>query len=168
MLCRRHSICIRNICLMYNYRVYNNLFWIFLIQMEYCLQSMCNHMVQRAASVISPFHLILLGWYKINDSNIYLFNFISSFVYMTAKTWSILITSPSNLPHRSCSENMEYIDHFTVEPTPQELQLRYGVYWSLHRRTYPTGAAAKIWSILITLPSNLPHRSCSKDMEYKL
>ena len=33
MLCRRYSICIRNICLLYNYRVYNNLFWIFLIQM---------------------------------------------------------------------------------------------------------------------------------------
>ena len=35
MLCRRYSIWIRNICLMYNYSVYNNLFWIFLIQMEY-------------------------------------------------------------------------------------------------------------------------------------
>ena len=26
---------VKNICLMYNYRVYNNLFWIFHIQMEY-------------------------------------------------------------------------------------------------------------------------------------
>ena len=34
----------RNICLMYKYRVYNNLFWIFLIQMEYRLQSMYNHL----------------------------------------------------------------------------------------------------------------------------
>ena len=60
MLCRRYSIFIRNICLMYNYRVYNNLFWIFLIQMKYHLQSMYNHMVRRAASVISPFYFILL------------------------------------------------------------------------------------------------------------
>jgi len=27
--CRLYSICIRNICLIYIYRVYNNLFWIF-------------------------------------------------------------------------------------------------------------------------------------------
>ena len=27
--CRLYSICIRNICLIYKYRVYNNLFWIF-------------------------------------------------------------------------------------------------------------------------------------------
>ena len=60
MLSRRYSIFIRNICLMYNYRVYNNLFWIFLIQMKYHLQSMYNHMVGRAASVISPFYFILL------------------------------------------------------------------------------------------------------------
>ena len=45
---------------MYNYRVYNNLFWIFLIQMEYRLQSMYNHMVGRVVSVLSPFYLILL------------------------------------------------------------------------------------------------------------
>ena len=51
----------KKICLMYNYRVYNNLFWIFLIQMEYRLQSMHNHMVGRAASVVSPFYSILLG-----------------------------------------------------------------------------------------------------------
>ena len=48
MLCRRYSIWIRNICLMYNYHVHNNLFWIFHIQMEYRLQSMNNHMVGRA------------------------------------------------------------------------------------------------------------------------
>ena len=54
------SIWIRNICLM-NYRVYNNLFWIFLIQMEYRLQSKYNHMVGRAASFVSPFYSILLG-----------------------------------------------------------------------------------------------------------
>ena len=30
-----YSIWIRNICPMYRYRVYNNLFWIFLLQMEY-------------------------------------------------------------------------------------------------------------------------------------
>ena len=36
MLCRWYFIWIQNICLMFNYRVYNNLFWIlFLIQMEY-------------------------------------------------------------------------------------------------------------------------------------
>ena len=35
MLCRRFFICLRNICLMYNYRIYNNLFWIFLIHMEF-------------------------------------------------------------------------------------------------------------------------------------
>ena len=29
---------------MYNYRVYNNLFWIFLIQMKYRLKSMYNHL----------------------------------------------------------------------------------------------------------------------------
>ena len=48
---------------MYNDRVYNNLFWIFLIQMEYRLQSMYieyNHMVGRAAPVVSPFYFILL------------------------------------------------------------------------------------------------------------
>ena len=48
---------------MYNYRVYNNLFWIFLIQMKYRLQSMYNHMVGRAASVVSPFYSILLVFY---------------------------------------------------------------------------------------------------------
>ena len=58
MLFRRFSICIRNICLMYNYRVYNNLFWIVLTQMEY--QSMYYQMVGRAASVVSPFYSILL------------------------------------------------------------------------------------------------------------
>ena len=62
MLCRRYSDWIRNICLMYKYHVYNNLFWIFLIQMEYCLQSMYNCMVGRAASFLSPFYSILLGW----------------------------------------------------------------------------------------------------------
>ena len=41
----------KNICLMYNYRVHNNLFWIFLIQMECArLRSMYNQMVGR----ISP------------------------------------------------------------------------------------------------------------------
>ena len=54
MLCRRYSIC------MYNYRVYNNLFWIFYKEMEYRLQSMYNHMVGRATSVISPFYFMLL------------------------------------------------------------------------------------------------------------
>ena len=61
MLCRRNFIKIINICLMYNYRVYNNLSWIFLIQMEYRLQSMCNHMVGLAASVVSPFYSVFLG-----------------------------------------------------------------------------------------------------------
>ena len=72
MLFRRYSIWIRNICLMYNYRVYNNLFWIFLIQMEYRLQSMYNHMVGQAASVVSPFYFILLGCprcMKVNSPN---------------------------------------------------------------------------------------------------
>ena len=52
MLCRR-------ICRMYNYRVYNNL--LFLIQMEYRLQSMYNHWVGRAVSIVSPFYFKLLG-----------------------------------------------------------------------------------------------------------
>ena len=63
MLCRRYSIWIRNICLMYIYCVYNNLYWIFLPQMEwikYRLQNMYNHMVGWAASVVSPFYFILL------------------------------------------------------------------------------------------------------------
>ena len=34
---------------------------IFLIQMEYRLQSMYNHMIGRAASVVSPLYSILLG-----------------------------------------------------------------------------------------------------------
>ena len=46
---------------MYNYRVYNNLFWIILIKMEYRLQSMNNHMVGQTASVKSPFYIILPG-----------------------------------------------------------------------------------------------------------
>ena len=37
-----YSICIRNIFLMYNYRVYNNLFLIFLIQKEYTSYSFCT------------------------------------------------------------------------------------------------------------------------------
>ena len=61
MLCRQYSIGIRNICLIYNYRVYNNLFWIFLLQMEYRLRSMYNHMVGQAASALSPLYSILLG-----------------------------------------------------------------------------------------------------------
>ena len=40
---------------MYNYRVFNNLFWIFIIQMEYRLQSM----VERTVSVIYPFYSLL-------------------------------------------------------------------------------------------------------------
>ena len=61
---------------MYNYRVYNNLFWIFLTQMDYRLQSMLiDHMVGRAASVVSlylpsikyslgvPFHYLLKVWF---------------------------------------------------------------------------------------------------------
>ena len=55
------SLKIRNICLMYNYRVYHNLFWIFLLLMEYRLQSMYNHMVERSTSVISPFYFIRLA-----------------------------------------------------------------------------------------------------------
>ena len=45
-----------NICLMYSYRVYNNQYWIFIIQMKYRLQIMYNHMVGRTASVVSPFY----------------------------------------------------------------------------------------------------------------
>ena len=45
-----------------NYRVYNNLFWIFLIQMNYRLQSMYKHMVGRAESVVSPFYFIPLAY----------------------------------------------------------------------------------------------------------
>ena len=52
---------IRNICLMYNNRVYHNLFWIFLLLMEYRLQSMLNHIVGRPTSVVSPFKFILLA-----------------------------------------------------------------------------------------------------------
>ena len=44
MLCRRFFIWIRNICLMYNYRVYNNLFWIFHIQI-YKLVLVCSTLV---------------------------------------------------------------------------------------------------------------------------
>ena len=51
---------------MYKYRVNNNLFWIFLIQMKYRLQSMYNHMVGRAASFVSPFYSILLGYYLLS------------------------------------------------------------------------------------------------------
>ena len=51
MLCRRYFIWIRNIWLMYNYRVYNNLFWIFLIQMDRANRVIC----------ISPFYFILLA-----------------------------------------------------------------------------------------------------------
>jgi len=47
---------------MYNYREYKNLFWIFLIQMEYRLQSINNQMVGRAASAISPFYFLLPGF----------------------------------------------------------------------------------------------------------
>ncbi len=36
---------------------------IFLIQMKYRLQSMHTHMVGRAASFVSPFYSILLGFY---------------------------------------------------------------------------------------------------------
>ena len=47
---------------MYNYREYNNLFWIFLIQISTPLQSMYNHMVGRTASVISiPYSLARTG-----------------------------------------------------------------------------------------------------------
>ena len=49
-----------HICLMYNYRVHN-LFWIFLIQMKYHLQSMYNHVVGRTVSIIPPFYSLLLG-----------------------------------------------------------------------------------------------------------
>jgi len=55
MLHRRYSICIRNIYLMYNYHVYNNLLW------SNRLQSMHNHMVGRVASVLSPFCVLLPG-----------------------------------------------------------------------------------------------------------
>ena len=50
---------------MYSYRVYNNLFWIFLIQMKYRLQSMFNHVVGRAASDASPFSIP----YSLSKSN---------------------------------------------------------------------------------------------------
>ena len=58
---------------MYIYRIYNNLFWIFLLQMEYRLQSMYNHMVGRTASVVSPFYSILPGENRPNmlTANIY-------------------------------------------------------------------------------------------------
>ena len=61
MLCRRYFIWIRNICLMYNYRVYNNIFWMFLTQMEYRLQIMYNHMVGFGVSCISLVYSILIS-----------------------------------------------------------------------------------------------------------
>ena len=48
-LCRQYFIWIRNICLMYN-----NQFWIFLIQMMHHLQSMYNHMVGCQLCRINP------------------------------------------------------------------------------------------------------------------
>ena len=55
MLCRRYSIWIRSICLMYNYRVYNNLFWIFLYKWSTLLQSMeIIYMVGRARQLYLP------------------------------------------------------------------------------------------------------------------
>ena len=59
MLCRRYSIRIRNIQLLYTRYLYIR--QIFLIQMEYRLQSMYINIVMRAASFVSPFYSILLG-----------------------------------------------------------------------------------------------------------
>ena len=84
MLCRRCSIFKRNICLMYNYRLYDNIFWIFLIPTEYSLQSMYNHMVGQATSVVSPLYFILLGdniWYTWRAANVQNKTFI--------KIWSL-------------------------------------------------------------------------------
>ena len=59
MICRLYSICLRNIQnrLLYTRKSYIR--QIFLFQMKYCLQSMYNHMVGRASSVVSPFYSIL-------------------------------------------------------------------------------------------------------------
>ena len=56
---------------MYNYRVYNNLFWIFLYKWSTRLETTHNHMVGRAASVISPFYSLLPDFnaYKDMKSN---------------------------------------------------------------------------------------------------
>jgi hypothetical protein len=56
---------------MYNYRVYNNLFWIFLYKWSTRLETTHNHMGGRAASVISPFYSLLPDFnaYKDMKSN---------------------------------------------------------------------------------------------------
>ena len=53
-----YSICIRNI---QNRLLYTCIIQMFLIQMEYCLQSMYQYMVGWAASIISPFYSLLPG-----------------------------------------------------------------------------------------------------------
>ena len=51
---------------------------IFLMQMEYCLQSIYNHMVWRAGSILSPFYSILLDLNLYLSCKIPLFSFIKS------------------------------------------------------------------------------------------
>ena len=57
---------------MYNYRVYNNLFWIFLIQMKYRLQSMYNHMVGRAVTELylpTVLYSLVISYTGFNSEN---------------------------------------------------------------------------------------------------
>ena len=68
ILCRRYFIWIRYICL-----IYNNLFYFFLYKWSTRLQSMYNHMVGRAVSVVSPFYFLVLGIDK--QDNLGNFNF---------------------------------------------------------------------------------------------
>ena len=58
---------------------------IFLIQLEYCLQRMDNHMVGRAASFVSPFYFILL------DSTVYTAVFLDILLWIDRKIHIIII-----------------------------------------------------------------------------
>jgi len=77
------------------YRVNNNIFWIFLIQMEYRLQRMHNHMVGRAASVLSPSYSIFLAYTKQTTQYRCMCSILCLFVCLYV--WSELLIPFTNL-----------------------------------------------------------------------
>jgi len=58
-----YSIWIINICLMYIYRVYNNLFWIFHTKMKYRLQSMT---IKKSLFLVKTSFCFIIFYFKIN------------------------------------------------------------------------------------------------------
>ena len=89
---------------MYNYPVFNNLFWIFLIQMKFRLQIMYNHMVGRAASIVSPWSIL----YSLVKTY-----FSLLFSYLAVLRFNLTSALEEEREYQSVNQ-LQFIHYFTV------------------------------------------------------